>query len=258
MRFVVLSCICMFIHSRASADQRRWGWRHSLKPLMLHGGHAYEFGVFKGNSMRNINSIITPEIFWGFDSFEGLPNTLTERIHDWHKGAYRADPRVELSRYYSNFRFIAGYYNNSLKDEIVNKYGMRPASYVDIDCDLYESTITALDFMFRNKLISVGTIIGYDDFWAIPCGNQNVMPLDVGEGRAHLEISKKYLVDFECVNLACSDHWDHMKKNMGTWGALFRVRSIGDTSNSGSNSTIKNLHTCKDIIREKGLHFVKE
>ncbi len=34
-----------------------------------------------------------------------------------------------------------------------------------------------------------GSVIGYDDFWVLPCGAGNEpWPLAVGEGRAHVEV----------------------------------------------------------------------
>ena len=38
-----------------------------------------------------------------------------------------------------------------------------------------------------------GTLIGYDDWWVDPCsaGGEELHPMDVGEGRAHVEIVNK-------------------------------------------------------------------
>ena len=67
---------------------------------------------------------------------------------------------------------------------------MRPALFVDIDCDLYSSAYQGLDWMFQNRLIAQGTIIGYDD-WGIRG--------DFGEKRAHREIAAKYNATFRAV-----------------------------------------------------------
>jgi hypothetical protein len=59
---------------------------------------------------------------------------------------------------------------------------------VDIDVDLYSSTITVLDFMFRNNLIGKGTLLFYDD-WG---GSKGFETLSSGESRAHKEMLEKY------------------------------------------------------------------
>ena len=46
---------------------------------------------------------------------------------------------------------------------------LRPALYVDIDCDFYGATLTALRFLFRHGLIVPGTLLGYDDWWTTAC-----------------------------------------------------------------------------------------
>ena len=169
---------------------------------------------------------------WGFDSFLGLPSTEEVVPHTWQRGAYSSDPRRNLIRQLGPaVGFIAGFYNESLRDDgIVSFHGLEPARYVDIDVDLYGSAFDALDFMFRNGLMVQGTLLGYDDWWVLPCLNKSVQsPLDAGEGRAHREIATKYDVEFECLAGGClSLHGPngHVRATNG-WGALFAIRSIG-------------------------------
>ena len=66
---------------------------------------------------------------------------------------------------------------------------MRPARYVEIDCDLYSSTVQALTWLFEEGLIVEGTVLGYDDFYA---GGAD------GEKKAHHELMRKYRVKLEC------------------------------------------------------------
>jgi O-methyltransferase len=119
-----------------------------------------EFGVFEGASIRqwcdlNQNAVSR---FFGFDSFEGLPE-------DWHsgkpKGAFStggkrpeiADPRVS---------FVAGWFQQSLRGFIAS---YRPQSQVviHVDCDLYSSTLYCLTTL--DPVISPGTLIVLDDFF---------------------------------------------------------------------------------------------
>ena len=75
---------------------------------------------------------------------------------------------------------VAGFYDRSLTAELATTRGMRPALYVDIDCDLYSSTVIVLTWLFENRLIRKGTILGYDD---IRAGGG----YGAGEGLAHLQ-----------------------------------------------------------------------
>ena len=192
-------------------------------------GQVYQFGVFKGGSVRKILNDLAPLRLWGLDSFEGLPaSNETANIRSWAKGKYSADPRGQI--WPESVTWAQGWYDQ-LDDAIVNKLGMLPAQYVDIDADLYTSSFAALDFMMRNKLIIAGTVVGYDDWMSIPCTNNSYHVLDVGEGRAHNEISIKYAVSFKCIGGSCL--CGDTRPNQWTWGALFYVESVGEKSDPG-------------------------
>ena len=60
---------------------------------------------------------------------------------------------------------------------------MRPALYVEIDCDLYSSTSLALEWLLANRLIVPGTLLGYDD---LVSGGRG------GEARAHREMVARH------------------------------------------------------------------
>lgn len=195
-------------------------WRPMVAPIAkalelrgegVPGGHAYQFGVFTGGTMYQLWGLLRPQKMWGFDSFKGLPPEIAEeRVEGWGAGMYSGDPRELLTRRIGvfNINFVAGFYNESLapaRDSALMQLGLAPASYVDVDCDLYSSSIDALDFMFRNQLIVPGTIVGYDDWWILPCGRggEELSPLEVGEGRAHAEMTRRYDVEFLCVAGPC-------------------------------------------------------
>ena len=216
-------------------------------------GHVYEVGVFTGNSMVTLQQELDPPMIWGFDSFEGLPVSMEEHVSEWHEGKYSDDPRDRLRDVLGGpgrHGWVQGYYSDSLgpsRDGQVTSRGMRPARYIDIDCDLYESTRDALDFFFRNGLAVAGTVIGYDDWWVLPCGQGNKRdPLAAGEGRAHVEAAAKYGVTFRCVAGSCFDAWNEDSGSgsgggsrdllsveqcrqwleTSSWGAMFEVVSV--------------------------------
>jgi O-methyltransferase len=119
-----------------------------------------EFGVYEGASMREWCSLShNPDSrFYGFDSFEGLPE-------DWHsgkrKGAFStggkvpniADPRV---------KFIPGWFQKSLRG-FLNSYRPKGSLVIHLDCDLYSSTLYCLTTL--DPIVSPGTLIVLDDFF---------------------------------------------------------------------------------------------
>lgn len=126
-------------------------------------------------------------------------------------------------------KFVPGFYNESLVPGLITSLGLRPAMYVDIDCDLYISTYQALDFMFAHKLAVVGTLIGYDDYCLTNLGI-------AGESRAHKEIAHKYGVNFKCVVGGCTDEmmsvgnktYNNMKSSKMN-NPVFLVTFVGST-----------------------------
>ena len=88
--------------------------------------------------------------------------------------AYVGDARV---------RWVRGYYSASLTRHLATERQMAPALYVDLDCDLYSSTATALEWLVMSRLIVPGTILGYDD-WTT--GGEG------GQQRAHAEMVRKH------------------------------------------------------------------
>jgi hypothetical protein len=68
-------------------------------------------------------------------------------------------------------------------------------SLVHVDCDIYESTIDVLDYLFANNHISDGGAIFFDDW---NCGAASP---DLGERRAWNEMVVKYRIRFtDCGN----------------------------------------------------------
>jgi O-methyltransferase len=121
-----------------------------------------EFGVFEGNSMRTWSQLnASPETrFFGFDSFEGLPEDWTA---DRPKSSFTtsgktpniADPRVQ---------FIVGWFQNSLP-LFLQSYKPKNRLLVHIDSDLYSSSLYCLTSL--NHLMPSRTIIIFDEFYDV-------------------------------------------------------------------------------------------
>lgn len=123
--------------------------------------------------------------------------------------------RRKLMRYIREERvsFVRGFYNESLTRTLATDEHMQPALFVDIDCDLYISTIQALDWLLRSRLVVPGTLIGYDDWVAGGPG---------GQARAHEEMSRKWALRTRRLRDPRTG-W----QRLNGLAALFEVLSVG-------------------------------
>jgi len=243
-------------------------------PMLVVDGDLYQFGVFGGKSLEWLQPAFPEAFVWGFDSFDGLPEEQSgvPAIRGWAAGSYDASrfgvtPEALQARLGGNERaqFIKGFYNESLTSSLLTRYrrAMRPAVYVDIDCDIYISSHQALDWMFKHQLIVVGTLVGYDDWWVMPCAKMKnganresgdytggvggadstlVNGVDSqaqgvdsrtdgyvyqhgGEALAHLQMTRKYGVRFRCVCGPCS--YSSTPPQWYDWRPYFVVEALG-------------------------------
>ena len=214
----------------------------------------YQFGVYTGISMKQMLYAIDhqsvepkswarkappgarqfPRRLNGFDSFKGLPSEMKRDgkqpnyvlRRSFEQGAWDARKAMGVttttqlvdgvSSYLNDTRvkLVSGFFNESLTPQLARE--MKPALYIDVDVDLYSSTISALSWMFENHLVEIGTVIGYDD-WKL--GGEE------GEKKAHAEIAIKYGVQFRTLHSGHENLWG---------GAVFRVVSLGDKSISST------------------------
>ena len=202
-------------------------WRRELfaklPPLLLSDAprDMYQFGVYTGGGLREMLLLceqhqLPVRHVYGFDSFAGLPPETSGVARDrrwgllWKEGAFDAsaalgtlgDTRATMQavRAYvlanqtagpsrPGVTLVPGFFNESLTRELPR--GMRPAMYIDVDVDLYRSSMDALRWVFANGIAVVGTVIGYDD-WSIKDG---------GEQKAHAQIEREFNVTFARVGL---------------------------------------------------------
>jgi hypothetical protein len=172
-------------------------------------GDIYLFGIWSGVSTRDISHYlkVTNKLYnkiYGFDSFIGFPKETGQNYEViFNKGdyssvkLYNTSPQQTIDIIYKGvgndkLKLIQGYYSQSLRKSLVKSENMQPASFVDIDCDLYTSTKQVLRFMFGNKLIVPGTIIYFDDWGA-------TLEYQGGESLAWAEIVAKYDVRYKQI-----------------------------------------------------------
>jgi len=146
-------------------------------------GDYLEFGVYRGDTFRN--SMVSARNcfrattagtyggrFFAFDSFEGLPTVEkgTTESDVYEAGEFCASIATFRRTIGSVIRWfpvhiIEGWFDISLTDAVMKQFEMTKAAFVNIDCDLYESTIPVLNFI--TPIIQTGTVLYFDDWFSI-------------------------------------------------------------------------------------------
>lgn len=146
-----------------------------------------EFGVFQGSTINFCSSILKDATFYGFDCFEGLPETWSGWIYE--ESAFNLDgvmPKVN-----NNVKLIKGYFDETLPTFL--KQNNNKAAFIHVDCDLYSSTKTIFDNLYDR--ITKDTIIVFDEYY-------NYNNWKEHEYKAFQEFCKKYDVSYEYVGLS--------------------------------------------------------
>jgi len=121
-------------------------------------GLFLEFGVATGRTINHMARHRNEAHFYGFDSFEGLPEVWRS---GFEKGAFaQALPPVP-----PNTTLIKGWFDHTLPEFLKAQPG-RPLSFLHVDCDLYSSTRTI--FANLKDRIATGTVIVFDEYWNYP------------------------------------------------------------------------------------------
>lgn len=98
------------------------------------GSIAIEFGVHTGRSLTTIRDNFTGDVY-GFDSFEGLPET-------WRDGFPQGHFRTEIKPDIERTELVIGWFNETLQPFLQRT--TKPISVAHLDADLYSSTLHAL------------------------------------------------------------------------------------------------------------------
>lgn len=147
-----------------------WLTRHTTHSSQ-YGKETSDFGTWKDWQTR----------FFAFDSFEGLPASAQGDLHEgWAEGSYACSEEQFKKNIASegvnlkDVTTVKGFYDKTLTPDAKARLGLRRAAIVNIDCDLYESTIVVLDFI--TDLVRQGTILVFDDWFCYQgrpdCGEQ--------------------------------------------------------------------------------------
>lgn len=174
----------------------------------LISGHAYyEFGVFKGFSlwfsqMYAKQNNISDFQFFGFDSFEGLPESKIDGMKPaFGKGHYAAsyefvtEKLKELGVDFSRMELFKGFYSKELFEKLRKEKKFLPVSICVIDVDIYESCVEVLEFI--KDFLVPGSILLFDDYNTFYESDEHSERKALKEFEAkHPSFQKKYLFDF--------------------------------------------------------------
>lgn len=145
-------------------------------------GWAIEFGVYSGYSLAIIAEQM-PVI--GLDWFRGLPEDWRE---GFPKGTFEIADTDEAVLAVAttgivgpNRMIVPGLFEDTLP--VLRERGLPPLGLVHIDCDLYSSTVTALEGIW--EYLDVGTIVVFDEYHGYPGYQQH-------EAKAWAEFCTKY------------------------------------------------------------------
>lgn len=131
-------------------------WTFAIEQVSIEGMYL-EFGVYLGRSINFLSNIKKQVEFYGFDSFEGLPE-------DWRTGYHKGTFECDLPKVNVNVTLIKGYFEDTLH-EFVLKHEDNCA-FIHVDCDLYSSAKTIFNCL-KNQIKS-GTIILFDEYFNYP------------------------------------------------------------------------------------------
>ncbi len=129
-------------------------------------GHYYEFGLYKGYSFYQAVKNSPSIMHFGFDSFQGLPETIEGG--KFVEGKYSSSLEEVTSQLEKrgclegNVKLVKGFFDNSLTKELQNSLLENKIKVVLIDVDLYKSTVPVLNFI--KPMLQQGTIILFDDW----------------------------------------------------------------------------------------------
>jgi O-methyltransferase len=136
-------------------------------------GYYFEFGCHKARTMRLAWDMFHSLYDWtfvAFDSFEGLPEMdAADSMPIWKKGDLKTSETdfvnvvTQHGMPRDRLKTVKGFYNESLTPALRDELLPQKAAVVYIDCDLYSSTASALNF--SKDFFQKGTVLVFDDWF---------------------------------------------------------------------------------------------
>jgi hypothetical protein len=147
----------------ARFPHRGYLWRHLFKEYCSEDGLFLEFGVHQGESINYFADLKPERHFYGFDSFEGLPEDWSNGLI--HKKGTFALKNGQPPEVRENVSLIKGWFNETLPIFLA-EHPDETCAFVHIDCDIYASAKTVLDSL--KEKIKPGTVLLFDEYFNYP------------------------------------------------------------------------------------------
>lgn len=122
-------------------------------------GMLAEVGVYKGGSLKYLAQNFPNRHFFGFDTFQGLPEEKWQEGEP-HKPGDFSDTSLESVKSYiarPNVTLVAGLFPDSAAD-----FQALPFSFVHVDTDFYQSVRDCIEWFYPR--LSEGGIMVFDDY----------------------------------------------------------------------------------------------
>jgi hypothetical protein len=137
-------------------------------------GDVVEFGTFTGRTAMSFAEQFPNKTVFTIDHFQGLEKSKKSNVDEWYEGAfalgreeYKSIPNVPKT-IEDLYRKLSPYKNIKIIESDVHKltepkdYGIKQVAYCHIDVDIYEPTVSALEFLTKCEWEKV--FIRFDDW----------------------------------------------------------------------------------------------
>ncbi|MGQ0575898.1 MAG: class I SAM-dependent methyltransferase [Pseudonocardia sp.] len=126
------------------------------------GGMALEFGVYTGTTLKVIAAARESGGVFGFDSFDGLPETWRA---GFRAGAFDTDALPEVP----GAELVVGWFADTLPGFLAAHPG--PVDLLHLDADLYSSTVEVLRHV--GPRLRPGSVVVFDEYFNYPGWEQH-------------------------------------------------------------------------------------
>jgi hypothetical protein len=193
---------------RSNEDLQKYVDRYNLvkdNKEFLQDKLFIEFGVMKGNSLLDFfysyKNFGISQNFFGFDSWQGIPQEKIDLNNPkaWVQGKFSTNGIINTDLIRPEITLINGWFEDTLNESTYKLFNNQYAGLVHVDCDIYSSTLTCLEFLVKFNMLMPGTIIVYDD-WASYTYINSKDEFINGEALAHKEIMERYNIQCELIN----------------------------------------------------------
>jgi hypothetical protein len=145
----------------SDAEVLRYASDHANKD-----GVFIELGVWKARTVNFIAALNPHKTIYGFDSFEGLPTDWDKGDRVFSKGLFSWPQGQPMPLMLLNVELIKGLFTDTLPVFTQTHLQDTTLSFVHVDCDVYSSTIDALNIL--GPYMTEGTILVFDELYNYP------------------------------------------------------------------------------------------